>query len=257
MGRRAGWCSGVLTAAVVQLLSFAGPAAAQDSTLLRLRIGPGFDAHSDLLASPFRHHGTGLDGDITLVHNAVQVTVAGGMDRAGSRYETSSGAFEDLWTASADVRWARRVASLGEHTNAELGVDLGGVIFGRRHQYSPEYREYFDDIAFPLSLSAGIGHDLGHKALLDERVEVGLLTAVLRSPFAGARRLAPAWWAGPGGARFVRHRLRLSVRTGPHLRLFVTHGLTYLGTDREQPLRMVRQDLSVGVTITSGGGGGS
>lgn len=254
MGRRTVRFSGVLLAAALQLLSVPGGGAAQDSTSLSIRVGPGFDAHSDLLASPFRLHGIGLDGDITLLHNAFEVTLGGGMDRAGTPYRTSTGGFEDLWTASVDVRWARRVASLGAHTSVELGADVGGLIYGRRYQYGEGYRSYFDDVLFPLSVTAGLGHDLGHHALLEERVDVGVLTVLLRSPFAGARRLAAAWWTGPTGVQVFRHRLRLSVKTSPGVRLFLTHGLTFVGTDRVRPLRMVRQDLSVGVSLLRGGG---
>jgi hypothetical protein len=255
MGRPRGRPSCVMVAVMLPLLAIAARAAAQDSTLVGIRVGAGLDAHSDLLASPFHERGAGIDGDLTLVHDGFQVTLGGGANRAGSRIASSTGGFEDLWTLSADVRWTHRVASLGPHTALELGADVGGLVFGRRHQYSPGYREYFDDVAFPLSLSVGLGHDLGAKSLLDERLDVGLLTAMLRSPFAGARTLARAWWTGPGGVQVVRHRLRLSVRVSPHARVFFTHGLTLLATDREQPLRMVRQDLSLGVTLFRSGGG--
>lgn len=255
MGRPAGWLCCVMVAVMMPLPTVVAAATARDSTLVRVRVGAGFDAHSDLLASPFRQHGTGVDGDLTFVHDGFQVTLGGGTDRSRSRMASATGGFEDLWTLSADVRWAHRVASMGPHTSLELGADVGGLAFGRRHQYSPGYREYFDDVAFPLSLSVGLAHDLGAKGLLDERLDVGLLTVLLRSPFAGARTLARAWWTGPGGVQVVRHRLRLSMRMSRHARVFLTHGLTFLATDREQPLRMVRQDVSVGVTLFRGGGG--
>jgi hypothetical protein len=254
MGRPGGWLCCVMAASMLSLPTVAEAATARDSTVVHIRVGAGFDAHSDLLASPFRQHGTGLDGDLALVHDGFQVTLTGGTDRSSSRIASATGGFEDLWTLSADVRWARGVASFGNHTSLELGADVGGLVFGRRHQYSPGYREYFDDVAFPLSLSVGLGHDLGARGLLDERLDVGLLTVMLRSPFAGARTLARAWWTGPGSVQVLRHRLRLSVRMSPHVRVFLTHGLTFLATDRERPLRMVRQDVSVGVTLYRGGG---
>lgn len=256
MGRRAAWPACFLVAAMLQLLPLAGAAAAQDSTLVRLRVGPAFDAHTDLLASPLRYHGTGLGGDLTVVHGALEVTLGGGADRAGSRIESATGGFEEVWTVSADVRWARRAASLGAHTTLELGADVGSLVYTWRHQYSTVYRDYFGDMAFPLSLSVGLAHDLGARGLLDERVDVGLLTLMYRSPYAGAAVFSPGWWAGPGAVQVVRHRLRLSLRTSSHTGIFITQGFTLLATDRERPLRMVRQDVSVGVTLFRGGGRG-
>jgi len=258
MGKRTGWSSAVLAAAALWLVATAGPATAQDSEVIRLRAGPVFDAHSDLLASPLHQHGVGLDADLSVVRNDVQVTLAGSANRAGSRFRTDSTAFEDVWTAAVDVRWWRCVTAPGVRTDLRIGADLGGFAFVRRHQYSPGYREYFADVVFPLSLSVGLGRELGtHGGRLDERVDVGVATLMLRSPFPGAHASPAATWAAPWNAHVLRHRLRISMSATPHLRLFLAHGITILATDRERPLRIVRHDLSMGVAVVRGGGGSS
>lgn len=258
MGKRMGWFSTALAAASMWLLATARPVTAQDSTVIRLRLGPVFDAHSDVLASPFHQHGVGPDAELSLVRNGFEVALTGGRNRAGSRFETDSTSFEDVWTAAVDVRWWRRVATWGARTDLRLGADLGGFAFVRRHQYGPGYREYYADAALPLSLSVGLGHALGDGGgRLDERVDVGVLTAVLRSSFPGSRDPPTTTWAAPWNAQVFRHRLRLTTEASPHVRLFVTHGLTLFATHGGQPLRIVRQDVSVGVAVARGGRGES
>jgi hypothetical protein len=253
MGKRTGWAAAA--AAAIQVLATVAPAAAQDSTEVGFRVGPIFDAHSDRLASPFHQHGIGLDAGLSLTHGGFQVMFAGSGNRSSSRFGTEDAAFEDVWTASVDVGWWRR-APLGARTELRLGADVGGFAFVRRHQYSPGYREYFADMAFPLSVSAGLSRALGTGGgRLDERIEVGVMTVLLRSSFAGTKKLPPATWAPPWKAQVIRHRLRLTTGASRHMRLFLTHGLVILATDRERPLRIVRQDVSVGIAVFRGGGG--
>ncbi|MCG6956375.1 MAG: hypothetical protein LJF04_10345 [Gemmatimonadetes bacterium] len=256
MGKRMGWAAAAAAAAAVLNLASAAPARAQDSTVVRLRVGAVFDAHSDLLASPLHQHGIGVDAGLSLVHDGFHATLTGSGNRSRSRFGTESAAFEDVWTASMDVGWWRRIATLGARTDVRLGAALGGFAFVRRHQYSPGYREYFADMAFPLSVSAGLGRALGTGGgRLDERVDVGLMTLMLRSPFAGTKQLPPATWAAPWDAQVIRHRLRLTTEASPHVHLFVTHGLMILATNRERPLRVVRQEVSLGIALIRGGGG--
>lgn len=256
MGKRTGWAAVAATAAAVLILASVAPASAQDSTVVRLRVGAVFDAHSDLLASPLHQHGIGPNAGLSLVHDGFHVTLAGSGNRSSSRFGTETAAFEEVWTASVDVGWWRRIGSLGEHTELRVGADLGGFAFVRRHQYSPGYREYFADVAFPLSVSAGLSRTLGKgRSRLDERVDVGLMTRLLRSPFAGTKELPPATWAAPWDAQVIRHRLRLTTEASPHVRLFITHGLMILATNRERPLRVVRVDVSMGMALVRGGGG--
>lgn len=253
MGYWTGRWVGASIALVMQIFP-AARVAGQDSTAVRVRVGPGFDAHSDRLASPFRHHGKGLDLDLSVVRNSLEVTLGVGSDRAGSRFETDKGGYDDLWTANIDVRWAKTVAeAIGG--DVALGGGVGGVAFVRRHQYSQGYREVFADLAAPLFVSAGYGRAWGKGgARLDERLDVALVTLMFRSPFAGTKGLPPSSLAGPWSTQVVRHRLRISTRASRRVRLFVTHGLTLLATDRERPLRVVRQDLSFGIGLVLGGG---
>jgi hypothetical protein len=256
MAQRTGWPNGALAVLVLQLLPIAGSTAAQDSTVFRVRVGPGFDAHSDLLTSPFRQHGTGIDAALGVATRHLAVTLGGGALRSGSSIETSDGGFDDVWTAALDIRGGLHRWGPSPRTEVDLGVSLGGLADVRRHQYSPGYTEIFADLAFPLSASASLGYHLGGRGRLEERMDVGLVTLLLRSPFAGTKALPPAAWAGPWDVQLVRHRLRLSTRASRHLGLFITHGLTILATDRERPLRVVRQDVSVGLELIRGGGDG-
>ena len=106
--------------AAVLLLTAASPAAARallpDRTSLLLGVGPAFDAHTDLLASPFRQAGAGFAVGLGSERGGrCRSASAGRAIGTSSRLDGSDAGLEDGWMAGLDVAWLRRGRERDEH----------------------------------------------------------------------------------------------------------------------------------------------
>lgn len=252
--RRSARCGGFLA---VLFWTAAGPAAAgtapADSSRLVVAIGPSFEAHSDLLASPFRQTGVGAGFGLGYRRGGISVDADGAVGGASSRLDAPDEGVEDTWTAGLDVAWVRPVAAW-ERTTVRVGASLAGLAFVRRHHYGrAAAREYYADLMVPLSLVGEVACRAGDAAWVEERLELGLGAVLFRSPFAATKTFPSASLAGPGSLRVVRNRLTVEWRTSSRTRLALTHALTFYDTDRNRLARVVQQRVAVGIVLVSGG----
>lgn len=244
---------GLLT---VLLQAAVAPAGARtlpaDSTRLLLGVGPAFDAHTDLLASPFRQSGTGLSLDVGYRHGGLSVDLLGATVGTSSSLEVLDGGVEDGWTAALDVAYLRPVGE-GGRTTWRVGAELSGLAFVRRHHYARgAAREYFADLMIPLSAVGEVSRGFG-RTLLEERVGVGLAAVLFRSPWSATKTRPSGSLAGPGSLWLLRHRLRATWRMSTRTRLLLTHEATFYDTDRRRLVRLLQQRIVVGVGLLLGG----
>jgi hypothetical protein len=240
-----------LAAAVV----LAVPAAAQDGggSSLLLRLGPTFHAHSDLLASPFRQRGSGIDGALAYRRGSFAVELQAGtaVTASGDGLTAAQGGVEDVWAGALDLTWTTPVTRFA---GAEVGVGAGlsAVASVRRHHYLGGSTEFFADLLAPLSVAANAARPVGSRGLLQEGLSLSVATLLFRSPFAGAKTFPGASLSGPWETHVARHRLALDRDFGPRLRIGLSHGLTLIASSRQRDLRIVRQDLTATVTVVLG-----
>ncbi len=247
-------CGGFLA---VILLTAAGPAAARtapaDSSRLSLALGPSFEAHSDLLASPFRQSGVGLGFGLGYRRGGVALHLGGAVGGTSSRLDEPDEGIEDTWTVGLDLAWVRPVAAWGR-TTVRAGGSLAGMGFVRRHHYGRGAgREYFADMIVPLSAVGEVDRGLGIAGRVEERLELGLAALLFRSPFAATKTFPDGRLAGPGSLRLVRNRLTVEWRTSLRTRLALTHALTFYDTERNRLVRVVNQRVGVGIVVVFGG----
>ncbi len=227
-------------------------AAAADSSRLGLRVGPTFDAHTDLLASPFRQSGTGPALGVGFAHGAFSVDLLVTSVGTSSSLDGPDAGVEDGWMAGLDVAYLRPVGG-GARTTVRAGVGLSGLAFVRRHHYGRSApREYFADLVFPVSAVGEVSRVLG-TTVVDERVGVGLVAVLFRSPWAATKTFPDASLAGPASLRVFHHRMSVTWAMSPRIRLQLTHELRYYDTDRNRLVRVVQQQLGAGLGIVLGG----
>jgi hypothetical protein len=249
----------VLPAALLAVLLWATPGAAEagpappDTTRILLGVGVVFDAHTDLLASPFRQSGTGLSLDVGFERGAFSAHLLGATVGTSSALEREDVGVEDGWVAGLDVAWLHPVAG-GERTTWRVGGGLSGLAFVRRHHYGAgASREYFADLLVPLSAVGSVRRALGG-TVLEERVGVGIAAVLLRSPYAATKTFPAASFAAPGSLWLLRHRLRATWRMSPRTRFVLTHEATFYDTDRHRLVRVLQQRLAAGIGVHLGGG---
>ncbi len=250
--RRGGLMAALLCAAPGPAAARAAPA---DTTRLTFAVGPLFDAHTDLLASPFRQTGTGFTLGVGFARGGFSADLGGSTTSTSSSLDRDDEGVEDGWSAGLDVSYLRRVAG-GARTTWRVGGALSGLAFVRRHHYGGNAsREYFDDLIVPLSGVGEVSRAFGRSTVLEERLGVGLVAILFRSPFAAAKTSPTASLAGPGALRLVRNRLRATWWLSPRTRLLLDHEATFYDTDRHRLVRVVQQRLTAGLGIVFGGAG--
>jgi len=248
--RRGGFLAALLSMA-------AGPAAARtvpaDSSRLAVVLGPSFDAHSDLLATPFRQSGVGVGFDIRYRRGSLSLDLDGAAGGTSSRLDLPDEGTEDTWAAGVDLAWVRPVAGWGR-TTVRAGASLAALGFVRRHHYGPEAgREYYADMILPLSAVGELDRGLGDAGRVEERLELGVAAVLFRSPFSATKTFPSASLAGPGSLVVVRNRVTLEWRASARTRLALSHALTFYDTDRNRLARVVQQRVGVGIVLVVGG----
>jgi len=234
----------------------AGPAVAHttaaDSSRVTLAVGPSFEAHSDLLASPFRQSGVGVGFGLGYRRGGLSVDLGGAVAGTASRLDTPDGGIEDTWTAGIDVAWVRTVAAR-ERTAIRVGASLAGLAFVRRHHYGVgAAREYYADLMVPLSMVGEVVRRVTHGASVEERLELGLGALLFRSPFAATKTFPSGSLAGPGSLTVVRNRVTVEWRTSARTRMGFSHALTFYDTDRHRLARVVQQRVGIGIVLVTG-----
>jgi hypothetical protein len=252
--RRSARCGGFLA---VLLWTAAGPAAARttvtDSSRIALTVGPSFEAHSDLLASPFRQSGVGVGFGLGYRRGSLSVDVTGAVAGTSSRLDAPDEGVEDTWTAGLDVAWVHPVAAW-ERTAIRVGGSLAGLAFIRRHHYGhAAAREYYADLMVPVSLVGEAVRRVADDASVEERLELGVGAVLFRSPFAATKTFPAAALAGPGTLALARNRITVEWRASARTRLAFSHALTFYDTDLNRLARVVQQRVGVGVVLVPGG----
>lgn len=253
--RRVGW---VLVWMAMAASLQPRPCPGQDASELRVALGPALDAHSDLLASPFRQGGTGFAAALEYVRGGFSLSVAGSIARTSSELEARrDGGDEDVWAGALGARWVGEVGAWrGLHLRA--GVGLGAFALVRRHHYVA-YRgpqsEIFGDLLLPLSAVGGVRWEGGGGTTLEEELEVALVMGMLESPFAGSKFVPPATVGGLWDTRMVTHRLALSHPLSAAVSFRLEHRLRFLDAERGRPLRSLQQELFAGLGLRLWGGG--
>jgi hypothetical protein len=248
----------IRTTALFALLTVAMPAGvlrAQPATSAwKLRVGPSFQSHTDLLATPFRQHGLGLALGLEYRRGGLLVALGGDVGGTSSALEATGLGTEDVWNGRLEVVYVRGMNVVGGVT-LRAGGSLAGLAFVRRHDYGPRAsRDIFADVIVPLSLVGEAATDLGAATGLRNRAEVGIVSLLFRSPFAATKTqsLPEAGVAAPWDLVLVRNNLALVRTLLAGLRLTLEHGLTLYATDRTRRIRLLRQDVSVGLEWVPG-----
>lgn len=223
-----------------------------DTTRLALAIGPAFQTHSDRLASPFHQSGTGFSLGMSFRRGGLTLALRGGIASTSSSFDELGEGGEDVWAGDLRVRYLRPVA---EPWGAKfsIGASLAGVASVRRHTYPDGTDEFFADLAVPLSLAAEITGRLGQRTSVAASADVGVVSVLFRSPFAGTKDFPDPEVAAPWDSNVFRGRLELSRSLGPRFALGLAHELTFLTADRHRSLRVLHQSLSVEAAILLGG----
>jgi hypothetical protein len=243
----------IRTAVIFALLTVTMPAgvlrAQPDGSAWRLRLGPSFQSHSDLLASPFRQHGAGLALGLEYRRGGLRVGLGTDVGGTSSALQGEDLGTEDVWNGGLEVAYARTAGDLGAVT-LRAGGSLAALAFVRRHHYGPRAsRDIFADVIVPLSLVGEAATDVGSSTGLRNRAEVGIVSLLFRSPFAATKTqsLPEAGVAAPWDLVLVRNHLALVRTLSAGLRLTLEHGFTFYATDRTRRIRLLRQDVSVGL----------
>lgn len=225
---------------------------APDTTRLALAIGPAFQTHSDLLASPFHQDGTGLGLRVSFRRGGLTLALRGGIASTSPSFNELGEGGEDVWAGDLHARYLRRVADpFG--TTVFVGASLAAVASVRRHKYPGGSDEFFADLAVPLSVAAAVTRKLDGRTSLAAFADVGVISLLFRSPFAGTKEFPDPGIAAPWDSNVLRGRLELSRRLGRRFSLGLAHELTFLTSDRHRSLRVLQQHLSLEAAILLGG----
>jgi hypothetical protein len=248
----------IRTTARLALMTVAAPTgtlrAQPDTSAWRLRVGPSFQSHSDLLASPFRQHGIGLALGLEYRRGGLRMDLAGDAAGTSSALLGEDRGTEDVWNGGLAVAYVRSAGDVRGVT-LRAGGGLAALAFVRRHHYGPAAsRDVFADVVVPLSLVGEAATDVGASTGLRNRAEAGIVSLLFRSPFAGTKTqsLPEAGVAAPWDLVVVRNHLTLVRTLSASLRLTLGHGLTIYATDRSRRVRLLRQDVSVGLEWVPG-----
>lgn len=245
-------CSGVVGALFVSTVQ--ALAAQGNPNVLRIRVGPFFQGHTDLLATPFRQHGTGFALGFVYRRGGLWIDLGGGVASTSSALEGPDLGVEDVWNVGFEVGHVRPTPQRGR-VGVRVGASLAALAFVRRHHYGPTVsREFFGDLVIPLSAVGEVGVRLGSSTRLEERAEAAIASVLLRSSFAGTKGVPEATFAAPWELVLLRNRLALERAVSSRFRLALAHAVTVYATDRSRTVRLFRHDLTVGLTLIFGGG---
>lgn len=243
--------------AAALLLAVATPSTVRalpvDTTRISFGVGAAHDAHTDLLASPFRQSGLGFSVDAGVARGGFSADLLGATLGTSSSLAGTDAGVEDGWMVGLDLAYLHRVGP-GGRTTWRVGGALSGLAFVRRHHYgSGAAREYFADLMLPLSALGEVSRSFG-STRLEEQVGVGVASVLFRSPYAATKTFPSASFAAPGSLWVLRHRLRAAWRMSPRTRFLLTHEARLYDTDRNRLVRVVQQRLVAGVSVVLGGG---
>lgn len=241
---------------LIVLLTVTTPTSARpaqsDPNTLTLRIGPSFQSHVDLLATPFRQRGSGVAMGMEYRRGRFRVAFDAAVGGTSSALEGDDLGVEDVWNGTVEVVYAGVVRE-GDRATLRAGASLAGLGFVRRHHYGPTAaREFFADLIVPLSVVGEAGAGVGTSTRIENRSEIGIVSVLFRSSFAGTKDVPEAVVAAPWDTALLRNRLSLERALSARIRLTLEHALTVYATDRHRRVRLQRQDVSVGVRIVLG-----
>lgn len=230
------------------------PVLVADTTRITAEVGSVFDAHLDRLASPFRQTGLGVGWSTSYRRGGFTVEVGRSSGKATSTVDDDRAPGEETWAGHLDLAYVRRIGG-GDRTDYRVGASLAGLFFVRRHAYGTSGREYFADLMTPLSLVAEAHRRLGDETVVGDRLSVGVASILFRSPYYATKEFPGGSFATPFGLRLVRNRLSIERPLTRRTRLILTHHLTFYDASRHADVRVVQQELRLGLAVLFGGGG--
>jgi hypothetical protein len=141
----------------------------------------------------------------------------------------------------------------GDRTTLRVGGSVAALGLVRRHHYGPTAaRELFGDLIVPLSVVGEAATRLDPSTRIEDRAEIGIVSLLFRSSFAGTKGWPDAVVAAPWDVVLVRNRLSLEHALSTRMRLTLGHDLTVYAADRHRRVRLLRQDVSAGIRLMLG-----
>jgi hypothetical protein len=219
---------------------------------LTLRVGLSLQSHVDLLATPFRQHGSGVAVGVEYRRGRLRLELDADVGGTSSALEGQDFGVEDVWNGVVQATYAGAVHE-GDRVTLRAGASLAALGFVRRHHYGPTAaRELFGDLIVPLSVVGEVAARVDPSTRIENRAEIGIVSLFFRSSFAGTKGWPEAVVAAPWDLVLVRNRLSLEHALSPRTRLTLEHGLTVYAADRHRRVRLLRQDVSAGIRLMLG-----
>jgi len=210
---------------------------------------------ADALASPLRYRGTSPSLGLAWRHrdrtlSGVSVRVA--QARLTTHLSLRGTHHMDAWDGRLEGHWLRRVAD-GRGSTLHVGARINVFASVRQQTFRPDVStELYGDMiagleaAVAWTLLPAVGHSLR------QEISLPFASAVLRTPYAGAKYMPPLVWGGPGRLVGLRYEVEYSRAVAGRIALGGRYTFNAFHYPDPRSLSVVSHRLSAVVRVGSG-----